>query len=290
MRSGAACATAHHRKNYFVLRFFDLTEQQRATYLTSGRSAALDRVLNRNAAAAEKEALGNKARFLAAFAPFVRRAHVYVPEADLPPQRFSRSQRHVLSQAGQRHDGARHRAAQHRGHPGPRRVLCRLPRAQRLLLEAPIRQHPALEALSPGCVNSVRINAARDRSGRVRLIGACLKCGGRNAATDNFHSGGVAYPLELASGRVCGPGRNNTDLHDYTRHPASGAYLPGTVIPFWRRSRRAYLRPWTAVPAWLRRLGHRRHARRPGAHRGQLALAGRQHHSIRRSGQIPPAA
>ena len=77
-------------------------------------------------------------------------------------------------------------------------------------------------------------SAARDRSGRVRLIGACLKCGGRNAATDNFHSGGVAYPLELASGRVCGPGRNNTDLHDYTRHPASGAYLPGTVIPFWQ--------------------------------------------------------
>ncbi len=37
----------------------------------------------------------------------------------------------------------------------------------------------------------MRINAARDRSGRVRLIGACLKCGGRNAATDSFHPGGV---------------------------------------------------------------------------------------------------
>ena len=33
---------------------------------------------------------------------------------------------------------------------------------------------------------------------------------------------------------VCGPERNNTDLHDYTRHPASGAYLPDTVIPFWQ--------------------------------------------------------
>ena len=78
------CSVRHGAspENYFVLRFFDLTEQQRATYLTSGRSAALDRVLNRNAAAAEKEALGNKARFLAAFAPFVRRAHVYAPEAD----------------------------------------------------------------------------------------------------------------------------------------------------------------------------------------------------------------
>ena len=78
------CSVRHGAspENYFVLRFFELTERQRATYLTSGRSAALDRVLNRNASAAEKEALGSKARFLAAFAPFVRRAHVYAPEAD----------------------------------------------------------------------------------------------------------------------------------------------------------------------------------------------------------------
>ena len=32
---------------------------------------------------------------------------------------------------------------------------------------------------------------------------------------------------------MSGPGRNNTDLGDYTRHPASGAYLPGFQIPFW---------------------------------------------------------
>ena len=50
------CSVRHGAspENYFVLRFFELTEQQRATYLTSGRSAALDRVLNRNASAAEK--------------------------------------------------------------------------------------------------------------------------------------------------------------------------------------------------------------------------------------------
>ena len=75
--------------------------------------------------------------------------------------------------------------------------------------------------------------ARQRRRGRVRLIGACLKCGGQGAATDNFHTGGIAYPLELSSGRVSGPGRSNTDLCDYTRHPASGAYLPGFQIPFW---------------------------------------------------------
>ena len=78
------CSVRHGAspENYFVLRFFDLPDWQRAAFLTSGRSGALDRALNRNAAAAEKEALANKARFLTVFAPDVRRMHVYAPEAD----------------------------------------------------------------------------------------------------------------------------------------------------------------------------------------------------------------
>jgi hypothetical protein len=78
------CSVRHGAspENYFVLRFFALPDWQRAAFLTSGRSGALDRALNRNAAAAEKEALASKARFLTVFAPDVRRAHVYAPEAD----------------------------------------------------------------------------------------------------------------------------------------------------------------------------------------------------------------
>ena len=78
------CSVRHGAspENYFVLRFFDLPDWQRAAFLTSGRSGALDRALNRNAAAAEKEALASKARFLTVFAPDVRRSHVYAPEAD----------------------------------------------------------------------------------------------------------------------------------------------------------------------------------------------------------------
>ena len=93
-----------------------------------------------------------------------------------------------------------------------------------------------------------RFQAEIGRGGRVRLIGACLKCGGQGAATDNFHTGGIAYPLELASGRVSGPGRNNTDLGDYTRHPASGAYLPGFQVPFWPALTACVYRAMDRVP------------------------------------------
>lgn len=244
------CSVRHGAspENYFVLRFFDLPDWQRATFLTSGRSGALDRALNRNAAAAEKEALANKARFLTVFAPDVRRTHVYAPEADFAAfcAFLDGNDTFFLKPVG----GTMGRGIERcrSAAVSDRAAFYDDCRAQRLLLEAPIRQHPALEALSPGCVNSVRVNAARGHDGRVRLIGACLKCGGKGAATDNFHTGGIAYPLELTSGRVSGPGRNNTDLGDYARHPASGAYLPGFQVPFWPALTACVYRAMDRVP------------------------------------------
>ena len=244
------CSVRHGAspENYFVLRFFALPDWQRAAFLTSGRSGALDRALNRNAAAAEKEALASKARFLTVFTPDVRRAHVYAPEADFAAfcTFLDENDTFFLKPGG----GKMGRVSERRrsADSPDRDALYNDCRAQRRLREASIRQHPALEALSPGCVNSVRVNAARGRGGRVRLIGACLKCGGQGAATDNFHTGGIAYPLELASGRVSGPGRNNTDLGDYTRHPASGAYLPGFQVPFWPALTACVYRAMDRVP------------------------------------------
>lgn len=173
------CSVRHGAspENYFVLRFFELTEQQRATYLTSGRSAALDRVLNRNASAAEKEALGSKARFLAAFAPFVRRAHVYAPEADFAAfNAFLDHNATFFLKPVSGTMGRGHRAAQHRGHPGPRRVLCRLPRAATAARSADPAA-PCTRGAQPR-LRQQRAHQCRARPrGRVRLIGACLKCG-----------------------------------------------------------------------------------------------------------------
>lgn len=120
---------------------------------------------------------------------------------------------------------------------------------QRLLLEAVIRQHAALDQINPACVHSVRINAARDTAGNIRLIGACLKCGVGDRISDNFHAGGVAYPLDLETGRVSGPGRNNTELSDFVRHPGSGVFMPGFQIPGWEQVKAAAVRGMELVPS-----------------------------------------
>lgn len=230
---GVYCSYRHGAspENYFVLRFFEMDNARRALFLTSGRSKTADKALNRSAAAEQKAIVGDKHLFNAAMKNYVNRESLYMPDCDY--ESFSAFlDRHaevfIKPVGGTMGKGIEKlRTADIVDRAG----FFRCCQAERLLLEEPIVQHPALERVCPGCVNTVRINAARRRDGSVCLVGACVKCGGADAVTDNFHSGGIAYPLDIETGVVTGPGRNNTELRDYVNHPASGTYMPGLRVP-----------------------------------------------------------
>lgn len=220
-------------ENYFVLRFYELTEKQREKFLTSGRSKAVDTELNRNATAEEKRIIGNKALFDRAFAGLVKREFLYVPEHSFEEfQEFLHRHDEFIVKPTK---GTMGQGIEKLSPDGlDEREMYERWKASKMLLEERIRQHPALDEINPSCVNTVRINAVRACDGSVRLIGACLKCGGAGAVTDNFHTGGIAYPLDMESGRVTGPGRNNKDIKDYEMHPGTQAHMPGFQLPFWQ--------------------------------------------------------
>ncbi len=231
----AYCSYRHgaSAENYFVLRFYELSEKERAQYLTSGRSKTVDKELNRSATREEKQTIGHKDLFNRAFAGLVKRESIFAPDCGF--EEFSaflnRHEEFVLKPAtGTQGQGIEKRktcAIENREEFYSR---CR---SERLLLEELIRQHPELDQINPSCINSVRVNAARAADGSICLIGACLKCGGQGAVTDNFHTGGVAYPLDLETGRISGPGRNNTDINEFIRHPSSDFFMPGFQLPYW---------------------------------------------------------
>jgi len=99
------------------------------------------------------------------------------------------------------------------------------------IAESFIRQHPALSAVNPTSVNTLRIVTAA-KNGRVHIVGCGLRCGGSNEFVDNFHHGGAAYPVDLESGIVSGPGINSTGKR-ILRHPTTGHIMPGFQIPHW---------------------------------------------------------
>lgn len=244
------CSVRHGAspENYYVLRFYELDAERRRRFLTSGRSRAADAALNRGATREDKLLIGRKERFNEGFRGLVRRDFLYVPEhgfAEFEAFLRRHEQFMVKPTGGTMGRGIERLSA---AEIKPEELYARC-RERKLLLEEVIRQHPALDAVNPGCVNTVRINAARGLDGRIRLIGACLKCGGAGAVTDNFHTGGVAYPLDLENGTVTGPGRNNVDIKDFERHPGTDFMMPGFTVPCWREVKACVTQGMDRVPS-----------------------------------------
>ena len=224
-------------ENYLVLRFYELKDAERYQYLTSGRSSKADRELNRRLPKEDARIMAQKHLFYRQFEGLVKREYRYVPDTEPADfEAFLKGHECIICKPSR---GIM-------GH-GIRKVRTKeiedIPsfyeecRKNNMLVEECIVQHEVLEHVRPGCVNSIRINAARDQKGQIHLIGACLKCGGAGAVADNFHSGGIAYPLDLDRGCVSGPGRNNTEIRDYDRHPGTDYYMPGLQIPHWEQIR-----------------------------------------------------
>ena len=244
------CSARHGAspENYFVLRFYELDEEQRGQFLTSGRSKTVDAALNRAATREDKLLIGRKELFNAGFRGLVKRDFLYVPEHEFDDFMafLRRNEQFMLKPTG----GTMGRGIEklRSAEVDPEALYGRC-REQKLLLEEVIRQHPALDAVNPSCINTVRINAARAFDGSVRLIGACLKCGGAGAVTDNFHTGGVAYPLDLETGKVTGPGRNNVEIKDYVCHPGMEFAMPGFTVPYWQEVKNCVVQGMNRVPS-----------------------------------------
>jgi hypothetical protein len=114
-----------------------------------------------------------------------------------------------------------------------RELLADLRRHNLDLLEDLIVQHEELQSLNPSCVNTVRIVTVRRVDGGVDLIGAVLRLGVNNHV-DNMCAGGIAAPIDLQSGTVCGPATSSIYPRvTETCHPVTGKPIVGFRVPFW---------------------------------------------------------
>lgn len=78
----AGCSYRHQAspENYFVLRFYELNEKERETYLTSGRSAIADRRLNRFMSEEKNRIMAHKHLFYQCFSELIYRESIYIPK------------------------------------------------------------------------------------------------------------------------------------------------------------------------------------------------------------------
>ncbi len=217
-------------EEFCALHLYEYDNTRRAQFLLIRETEKRSDALNAGATKADTDCFDDKRRFNETFRAHIRRDWLYLP--DSTPEQV----RAFLA------SNDRFLAKDNLGTQGKRIFLYETkdvdPEAflkeyggKPFLLEGFIRQHPAVTELNPSTVNTVRIQTLR-KGDQVVLAGGCIRCGGADAFVDNFHQGGVAYPLDMDTGRVTGQGRQLTG-RCYLCHPSTGRFMPGFQVPFW---------------------------------------------------------
>lgn len=101
------------------------------------------------------------------------------------------------------------------------------------MVEDFVDQHPALQALSPAGLNTVRVITQLSGT-KVVLIAARLRVT-VNSAVDNLAAGNMAAPLDVNTGRVTAPAvYSDITLPEVYLHPITGKELTGFQVPHWQ--------------------------------------------------------
>lgn len=220
--------------DYDLFEMYDLTPDQRDTYLTRGRNNALVVKYNDKS---HMEDLGDKIRFNTLFTPFLHRDWIPVT---------GNNRDEVLAFV--------HRHPQFMAKPscgscgwGIEKLSAAefadeetlyahlLEKAPQLELEEVIVQHPAVAAIYPGSINTVRMVTVRGESGRVYLITAMFRIG-NGKYVDNFNSGGMVAPMDPETGTVIDRALDK-QKNLYDSHPATGTPIKGFTFPDWDKAR-----------------------------------------------------
>ena len=105
---------------------------------------------------------------------------------------------------------------------------------EKLILEEVIRQHPDLDKLYDGCVNTCRlVTVLKDDA--VHTICPVIKVGNGGSAADNLVQGGLAAGIDVKTGVIVTDGVDiKGRVHKY--HPTSGVQFEGFQIPNWDKA------------------------------------------------------
>jgi hypothetical protein len=111
--------------------------------------------------------------------------------------------------------------------------------AQRFLFAETLIQHPALAAIFPGSVNTVRVLTCSGGAGEPpAAIATILRLGVGRHAVDNASQGGIFVGVDLATGRLFPQARRffkyGGDVH--AAHPDTGFRFEGAAVPRFREA------------------------------------------------------
>jgi hypothetical protein len=119
----------------------------------------------------------------------------------------------------------------------------------RIILQEKVSNHSSMTgSLTTGGLATVRIVTCRTPSGSIDFLPPAIRMPIRQAIVDNIAQGGLAAPIDLATGEICGRAIQKDKaigVSRFEKHPDTGVNLIGVQLPCWKEvvdlTRRAHL-------------------------------------------------
>ena len=105
------------------------------------------------------------------------------------------------------------------------------------LIEEVVQQHEEMNVFNPHSVNTLRIFTLCDNLGKVMVVDAFVRMATREIIVDNFHSGGCAAEVDIATGIVISPAMDMAQQNIYCTSPITGETIIGRRIPSWSKAK-----------------------------------------------------
>ncbi len=215
--------------DYLTFGFWDLNDEQRATYVTRVVSKKLVTLLNDTA---YEHILNDKEEFDSVFSEFVRRE-------DLNYRTASKEEVHALAErqpvvvCKPAHGSCGNGCVRldSRAYPDFDAFYEDLAAQDVWLMEEVLEQHPDNAAVYPNAINCLRLITLIDsQQGEPHVIFATQKFGLNGRVVDNY---GFGCRVELETCNICSPGVSGDGSLGiiYETHPDTGVQIQGRTVP-----------------------------------------------------------
>ncbi len=230
--------------DYLLCQFYDLTEEQRATYVTRSVNNTLVSLLN------DREyyhCFDHKKDFYTIFSDCMGRAWMDFSNASAEQfRRFMKDRREIMVKPDAESGGKGVEKLSKDSFMSLDEMYKRLKEKNIGVIEDVIIQHPEMSRLNPNCLNTLRVVTILNESG-AHIVYAHVRIGNSDRPVDNLHSGGMFAPIDLDTGKIRYPAYDK-NRRTFETHPITGTKIQGFQIPYWEEAKALCLKAAVRVP------------------------------------------
>lgn len=214
--------------DYLTFGFWDLTDEQKDTFLTRLRNKKLISHFNDDT---YEDLFDNKEQFNKLFRDYIGRDFINFQESSIGDVRKFTEKHKVLF--CKPIDGSCGHGCIKKNvddYASFEELYRELAMEQTGLIEEVLEQHPDNAAVYPYAMNCLRIITVVDKAGVPHVIFATQKFGLNGRVVDNY---GFGCRVDLETGKICSPGVSGDGSMGivYETHPMTGAKIEGHQVP-----------------------------------------------------------